>query len=551
MRLFPFTFCLPNGATMTHPLFGPDARYMLEKDDKEAMEAFCENLHPATVAEALSDDFEVDEVWRFLSGTKIANQANIFAYFPLDWQIRMVEGGGRQHMAHLLEEMSHDDRAELLRNLDPKVAESILRLVDEADRRDIARLVTYPENSAGALMTTDYAWLPANITVEDALERLRLQAPDRETIYYVYVVDDQRRILGVVSLRELILASRRAVLLDVMDRGVVSVRVTDDREKVAQIMAHYDLLAMPVVDAEDRLVGIVTYDDAMDVVVSEATEDVHMMGGVAPLEENYLEAKFSLLWRKRAMWLSCLFLAELFTFSALAYFEDAIAQVVVLSLFVPLCISTGGNSGSQAATLITRAMALGQVSYRDWFRVMRHELFMGLVLGLTLGVIGFVRASFTPESVRSSSPPRREGFQVRVKGTGLQLGEGRTVVLPQNAEQVIEVGREIRVALPEEGELKVGPDPKNPDVLLYEFPPLCTIRQRPVPQYSLAAVIGTAVAAICVWGTLVGALLPLVFKRFGVDPGIASSPFVATFVDVTGIVIYFSIAKMVLWQFLQ
>jgi len=524
---------------------------MLEKDDKEAMQAFCENLHPATVAESLSGDFEVNEVWRFLSNTKIANQASIFAYFPLDWQIRMVEGGGRQHMAHLIEEMSHDDRAELLRNLDPKVTESLLRLVDEADRRDIARLVTYPENSAGALMTTDYAWLPANITVEDALERLRLQAPDSETIYYVYVVDDQRRILGVVSLRDLILASRRAALMDVMDRDLVRVRVTDDREKVAQDMAHYDLLALPVVDAEDRLVGIVTYDDAMDVVVSEATEDAYMMGAVAPMEENYLEAKFSVLWRKRAMWLSCLFLAELFTFSALAYFEDAIAQVVVLSLFVPLCISTGGNSGSQAATLITRAMALGQVTSRDWFRVMRHEIAMGLVLGLTLGIIGFVRASFTPESVRSSSPPRRDGFQVRVpKDAYLEVGSDRTVVLPQNAEQVIKGDKKIRVALPEESEFKVGPDPINPDLLLYEFPPMCTIRQRPVPLYRLAVVIGSAVAAICVWGTLVGALLPLVFRRLGVDPGIASSPFVATFVDVTGIVIYFSIAKIVLWQFL-
>ncbi len=195
---------------MSHPLFTPEARLLLEKDDTAAMEAFCETLHPATVAESLADNFTVEDVWRFLNTTSIANQAAIFVYFPLEWQVQLVEGTGRPHMARLIEQMSHDDRVDLLRHLDPKVVESLLRLVDEADRRDIATLVKYPENTAGALMTTDYAWLPANINVEQALDRLRLQAPDSETIYYVYVVDDQRRLLGVVSLRDLILAPRRA-----------------------------------------------------------------------------------------------------------------------------------------------------------------------------------------------------------------------------------------------------------------------------------------------------------------------------------------------------
>src|SRR5947209_6293746 len=237
---------------MADPLFTPEARLILEKDDREAMQTFCETLHPATVAEALSGQFEVEDVWRFLNTTSIPNQAAIFAYVPLEWQVLMVEGTGRPHMARLIEQMSHDDRADLLRRLAPKVTESLLRLVDEADRRDIAALVKYPENTAGALMTTDYAWLPANISVEEALDRLRLQAPDRETIYYVYVVDDQRRLLGVVSLRDLILASRRTPLPDLMEKQIVTVTVTDDREKVAQEMTHYDLLAVPVVDADKR-----------------------------------------------------------------------------------------------------------------------------------------------------------------------------------------------------------------------------------------------------------------------------------------------------------
>jgi magnesium transporter len=459
---------------MADPLFTPEAQLMLEKDDRPAMETFCETLQPATVAEALTDSFSVEDVWRFLSATNIEHQAEIFAYFPMEWQLKMVAGAGREQMAHLIEEMSHDDRAELMRRLDPAVKESLMRLIDEADRRDIAKLMAYPENTAGAIMTTDYAWLPANITVEEALERLRLQAPDRETIYYVYVVDDQRRLQGVVSLRDLIMAPRRTVLSEIMETRVISVRDTDDQEKVAQEFREYDLLAMPVVDSSGRLVGIITSDDVIDVVVSEATEDAQRMGGVSPVDMNYLEASFVLIWRKRAFWLAMLFVAEMFTFNAMAYFDDAMKSLTVLALFVPLCISTGGNSGSQAATLITRALALGQVSLNDWFKALRHELLMGLALGVTLGCIAAARTYFmTPEHV-------------------LQNPATEPTSLPK-----------------------------------------------------LTIVISIAVSAICLYGTLIGSMLPLIFKRLGADPGVASSPFVATFVDVTGIVIYFSIAKVV------
>ncbi len=548
---------------MSHPLFTPEARLLLEKDDLAAMEAFCDALHPATVAESLTDDaISVEEVWRFLNTTTIANQAAIFAYFPLEAQVQLVEGTGRPHMARLIEQMSHDDRADLLRRLEPKVVESLLRLVDEAERRDIAKLIDYPENTAGALMTTDYAWLPANITVDQALDRLRLQAPDSETIYYVYIVDDQRRLLGVVTLRELILAPRKAIVSELMDTQPVTVKVNDDREIVAQEMTRLDLLAIPVLDAENRLVGIVTYDDVIDVVVSEATEDVHRMGAVAPLEESYLETSFVMLWWKRAGWLALLFVAELFTFTALSSFEDAIAAVVVLSLFVPLCISTGGNSGSQAATLITRAMALGQISPRDWFRVLRHEILMGLVLGITLGLIGYGRASLTPESVRSSSPPRPEEFLVKA-GKDVRLSR-RTVTegwlwwkkdievvdIPKNVESAMVEDHDTTVALPPGSTATTIPDPANPQGLLWKFPANCKVYHPPVDRYRLSLVIALAVASICLWGTLVGSMLPLFFRRIGIDPGIASSPFVATFVDVTGIVIYFSIARSILSDYL-
>jgi magnesium transporter len=438
---------------------------MFQENDVAGMQAFLENLHPATVAEALTGDLEVEQVWKFLENTSIRNQAAIFEYFPIEWQVKMVEGTGRERMAHLIEKMSHDDRVDLLRRLMPRVAESLLRLVDEADRRDIATLVRQDEDTAGGLMTTDYAWLPPNITATEALERLRLQAPDRETIYYVFVLDDEHRLIGVVSLRDLILAPRHGLIKDLMETEVVTVRPTDDREKVAQDLAHYDLLAIPVVDEQNRLVGIVTHDDVIDVVVQEATEDVHRLGAVGPIEEGYLEAPFITVWRSRAFWLACLFLAQLLTFHAMEHFEEEIGQWKFLVLFIPLCLSTGGNSGSQAATLITRAMALGQVRMGDWLRVFRHELLMGLALGATLGVIGFVRVALFPTA------------------TGAET------------------------------------------------------------WFTLALIVSQSVTCICIWGTLVGSMLPIAFKRVGIDPGVASSPFIATFVDVTGIIIYFSFAS--------
>lgn len=536
---------------MADPLFGPEARLMLEKNDTAAMKEFCESLHPVTVAETL-EDFEVEQIWTFLASTDIEHQAEIFAYFPLENQIEMVEGAGHSHVANLIGEMSSDDRAELLRNLEQPVRESLLRLVDDADRRDIARLVDYPEDSAGALMTTDYAWLPVNISAGEAIQRLRVQAPDSETIYYIFIVDEQRRMLGVVSLRDLIMARPEARLSTIMETQVVSVPVTAEGEEVAQEMARYDLLALPVVDEQGRLVGIITYDDVIDVVVEEATEDVHRMGAVGPLEESYLETPFTTLWRKRAFWLAWLFFAELLTFWAMESFEHAIAQVVVLSLFVPLCISTGGNSGSQAATLITRSVALGQVEPRDWHRVFRHEIFMGIALGATLGLMGFVRGITISEDLRSSAPPRREAFDVIVPtGTELTYDGGRKYDLPAEAVQRLNQpnSSSTRIIVPEGTSVR-GPYPGEENKEVYEFPENCVLPRSPIDPLRLGLVVGLSVAAICLWGTLVGSLLPLLFKRLNIDPGIASSPFVATFVDVTGIIVYFSVAQGMLGPYL-
>ncbi|HLJ12032.1 MAG TPA: magnesium transporter [Planctomycetaceae bacterium] len=453
---------------MFDPLLLPELREMLIENDDAAMREFCNVFHPGVVAENL-EALSAADCWRVLSQADLHRRGEIFEFFRRPRQMALVATIDKPHVSALLEVMAPDDRVDLLKKMEQSQIESLLPLVAQAERDDIRKLLSYPEHSAGSIMTTEYASLREDMSVKDALAQLRLQAPNRETIYYVYVIDDARRLRGFVSLRKLILAPLETRVADIMDRDVISVRVEDDQEDVARKIARYDFIAMPVVDDQERLVGIVTHDDVLDVLQQEATEDVHRLGAVQPLTEQYLESDFFTLWYKRATWLSLLFVAELFTFTALAHFESEIAKIVALSLFVPLCISTGGNSGSQAATLITRAVALGQVRLRDWLRVIRHELAMGLALGITLGAIGFVRAWLTPQSI---------------------LGEAN--------------------------------------------------------KWLLAAVISQSVAIICLWGTLVGSALPLIFKRVGVDPGVASSPFVATFVDVTGIVIYFSIARIYL-----
>jgi magnesium transporter len=450
---------------MYNPLLLPELREMLSTEDHQGLSEVMTELHPATIAD-FSEGLSDEETWKVLDHAPVDRQAEVFSFFQLDKQVEMVSGVGRERMSKLLEAMSPDDRVDLLKRLGAEVTESLMPLVTKAERQDILALLSFPEGSAGSVMTTEYASVPADVPVSDAIALLRQQAPSRETIYYVYVLDEAHHLLGFVSLRDLILAKPTARVADIMQRDVIFARVDQDQEEAARMLAKYDFLALPVVDQQNRLVGIITHDDVIDVMIEEATEDAQQMGAVVPMAENYLEAPFVTVWRKRAAWLSCLFVAELFTFTALAHFEDQIAAVIALSLFVPLCISTGGNSGSQAATLITRAMALGHISPADWWRALRHELLVGLALGLTLGIIGFFRAAMTPTSVLGTAD-----------------------------------------------------------------------------RWALALVIGQAVAAICVWGTLVGSMLPLAFKRLGFDPGYASSPFVATFVDVTGIVIYFSIAK--------
>src|ERR1700685_936795 len=332
---------------MTNVLLLPERRTMRAEEDHAGLTALMTELHPATVAD-WTEGLTVEETWKVFNHAGIDRQGGGFEFFPIKKQVDMATGAGRERMSRLIEAMAHDERVDLLKRLDPEVVVNLLPLVAKADRADIRTLLSYPEHSAGSVMTTEYATLTTDLTVSEAISRLRLQATSAETIYYVYVVDAERHLVGFVSLHDLILARPSARVESIMQREVISVPVDADQEDVAQTMARYDCLALPVVDSESRLVGIVTHDDVIDVVVLEATEDALRMGGVGAMVEHYLDAPFITLWRKRSGWLACLFVAELFTFSALAHFEGAIQKIVALSLFVPLCISTGGNSGSQA-----------------------------------------------------------------------------------------------------------------------------------------------------------------------------------------------------------
>lgn len=465
---------------MPHPLFGPEIREMLADSDGVGLKSLCEDLHPATVAEALDDDFSPEQIWDVLSPSDLRTQAAIFEYLPQPVQVSMIEGTARPQVGKLIGKMSHDDRVDLIRRLPTRVKESLLRLVDEADRKDIATLFNYEGDTVGALMTTDYAWLPPTLTAAEAIDQLRQQAPDKETIYYIYVLGEPtktangqmgpRPLLGIVSLRDLILAPRHAMIRDLMETEAVALPYVLSRKQAAETLARYDFIALPVVDEHRGMLGIITHDDVIDVLQQEATEDLQKQAGVGRIEGEYLEASFWRVWYSRVTWLAIVFAMQMFSINAMAVYEDDLKAIAALAAFIPLCLSVGGNTGSQASTLVIRALALDEVRVADWFRVFRRELLMGLALALSLGVLSVLRTWFLTPSKLYESPD--------------QLGK-------------------------------------------------------------LTIAISLAVMAICLWGALLGAMLPILIRRFRGDPALISSPAIATISDVTGIIIYFTIATAV------
>jgi magnesium transporter len=364
-----------------------------------------------------------------------------------------------------------DDAADLVQAAPTEKRDQLLALLDEPTRREVTALLAYSEDNAGGLMNPRYIRLRPEMTVDEAISYVRKQMREQpRTIYYGYVLDSEQRLLGVVSFRELFTASVRTRVAEIMKRQVTTIPEQMDQETVSHKFAQSHLVALPVVSTEGQMKGIVTVDDVVDVVQEEATEDMQKMGGVEALDAPYLQIELRKMIRKRVGWLSVLFLGEMLTASAMGFFEKEIARAVVLALFIPLIISSGGNSGSQATTLVIRAMALGEVRLRDWWRVIRREVVAGCGLGLVLAAIGFVRI---------------------VTWEGLFHTYG--------------------------------------------------------PQYlSVATTVACSLVGVVLWGTMAGSMLPFVLRRFGFDPASASAPFVATLVDVSGLVIYFTVAAIVL-----
>jgi magnesium transporter len=384
---------------MLNTLYLPELREMLAAHDMGELQEFCTALHPARTAEFM-EGLSPDEAWAVLQAADRNTRAQIFSYLPEEMQVAILETSDPKGVSQLIADMPPDDRVDLMKKADPVIVEEVLALVPTKERRDILRLRAYPEGTAGALMTTEVAFLPETLTVRDALEEIGRESHDFETIYYIYIVDAEMHLRGVVSARQLVthIGKPNLLLSELMTRDLVTVVATDDQETVAEKVADYNFLAIPVVDSEQRLVGIITHDDVIDVLQEEATRDAHLAGAVGPLTETYLATPWMQLTRHRAGWLALLFAGALFTTFAMRSYNDSVQEFAWIAWFVPLVISTGGNSGSQSATLMIRALTTKEISPSDWRRVVVRELVIGFLLGSCLSIIGYMVGCFMAPS---------------------------------------------------------------------------------------------------------------------------------------------------------
>ena len=373
---------------MPNTLYLPEIREMLAEKNGPQLREFCTALHPARTAEFM-EGLTAKEAWDVLLHADMPLRAEIFGFFDEDKQVEIIETIDRAEMAELIGDLPPDDRVDLLDEVDSEVVEELMPLVPDEERRDILRLQTYHEDTAGGEMTTEFARLSEDMTTEEAVAQIRRQAEELETIYYLYVLDEEDHLRGLVSFRQLMMAKPGTKIADLMERDIVTVNVGDDREDVATKVDRYNILAIPVVDDEHRLVGIITHDDVIDVVREEAAEDAYRMAAVEPLDVGYMETPFWRLIWNRGIWLTILLVGAVLTAIVLEPHQEIIAVTPWLVLFIPLVISTGGNTGNQSATLIITAITAGNITASDWWRVVRRELMMGVVLGGALGMVGF------------------------------------------------------------------------------------------------------------------------------------------------------------------
>jgi magnesium transporter len=450
----------------------PELLYLLHGDPADLAEA-CSTLRAADIAEALAR-LPADAGAGIMAALPFDLAVQVFDEPEVsDHRIEILQRMKEGAVGPLVDAMSADQQADLFRELPEPERRRFLKKLDPATQRALKLLLSYPPDTAGGIMTTEFVSMPTTWTVEQALNHVREVGGAKETVYAMYVLEpDTQQLVHVVTLRQLMLADRQVRVTDVGDRRMpLTVRPLTDREEVARVISKYNLLAVPVVDEGAHVIGIVTVDDVIDAIVRESTEDVQKFGGMEALDEPYTEIGFWAMIRKRAGWLTALFLGEMLTATAMGKFEGEIAKAVVLALFVPLIISSGGNSGSQATSLIIRALALREISLRDWWRVAVRELPSGLTLGAILGAVGVVR-----------------------------------IVLWQ----------------------QLG---------WYDYG---------VHWPLVAATVGLSLVGVVTFGSLTGSMLPFLLRRLGFDPASASAPFVATLVDVTGLVIYFTVASLIL-----
>lgn len=435
-----------------------------------ALHQVFEDWPAADVAEVLGE-LPADEqaiVFRLLSQVRAAE---VLEYLDSDMQSLVLKALGNEAAAQVLNDMSPDDRTAFLEELPPHAVIQTLRLLSPEERKVAQTLLNYPENSVGRLMTPDFISVRDDWTVLQVIEHIRNHGQDSETINVIYVVDETHKLIDDVQIREFLLKPFETKVSELRDDNFVALKVNDDRVSAAGVFKKYDRNNLPVVDSEGRIVGIVTIDDVIDVLEEEATREMQKVGGMEALDEPYNTISLWRMIKKRATWLIILFLSEMLTATAMGHYEDEIAKAVVLAIFLPLIISSGGNSGSQATTLIIRAMAVGEVKLRDWWLVLRRELSSGAWLGIILGCIGFLRIMVW----------QKLHFQ------------------------------------------DYGPH-----------------------HFLVALSVGLSLIGVVLWGSICGSMLPFILRRVGLDPATSSAPFVATLVDVTGLIIYFNVAFVVL-----
>ncbi|MEP6685134.1 MAG: magnesium transporter [Verrucomicrobiota bacterium] len=453
----------------------PEIKSLIDSRDFNALREIFREWPPADVAEVILDLPEDEQVIVFrLLPHDLA--ADVFEYLDVEAQQQLLRAMAHEQVVGILNEMSPDDRTALLEELPSAAARQLIRLLTPEERRVAQVLLGYPEGSVGRLMTPDFIAVHADWTVKDVLDHVRENGQDSETLNVVYVVDERGKLIDDLRIREFLLKPLTLKVSDLMDETFVNLNVADPERDAVNVFRKYDRTALPVIDSGGVLVGIVTIDDMLDVAEEEATEDIQKFGGMEALDEPYMRISLWQMVRKRAGWLIILFLGEMLTATAMANYQDELAKALVLALFLPLIISSGGNSGSQASTLMIRAMALGEVTMRDWWHVMRRELQAGLALGVILGVIGVIRVGFW-------AIVAERYFHRQPYGASWD-----------------------RVAL----------------------------------------TVGIALVGVVLWGSLAGSMLPFLLRRIGADPATSSAPFVATLVDVTGLIIYFSIALVIM-----